>query len=237
MKKILFVLIVFAALSANAQIGGGLIFLSGSLGLNSSGSSNIHTNGGTTVANEGVSVLGFEFSPKAGYMLTKNIGAGLGISYDFMKTTTPDDFDNGTDLFDQVEKDGMFALAPFGRYYMGLSEKFYLYGELSFPIGFGNHKELMWNNDQTNVIDSDIKYNSQSIGTALGFGANYFLNNKIALEARFNALGLYIYSAKTTVEQANGDKNEIKNSGVDFGLDTGNLLDISNLTIGFTIFI
>jgi outer membrane immunogenic protein len=237
MKKLLIALFVLSTFALQAQITGSQLFVSGTLGLNTSGSSSSSTTGGTTVDVDGVSTFGFDISPKVGYLLTDKFGVGLGVGYDYSQTRTPDFFDNGTDVFDQVEKDGSFFVSPFARYYQNLANKFYLYGELSVPVSFISYKELMWNDDFSNVIDSDVKDNALSFGTALGLGANYFLNDMIALEARFNILGFYINSYTTTVEQDNGDKVESNYSSVVFDVNTYDLINFSNLTIGVLIFL
>ena len=237
MKKILLGLLVFLALGANAQIERGKLFVGGTIGLNTYGGSSETIEGSTTTIVDDVSVLGFNIIPRIGYMLTENIGAGLGVGYDYTKTTVPDAFDNGTDLFDQVTKNGTFTVSPFARYYMNVADKFYLFGELGFPIDIGSYKDLMWNDNTDGVVDNDVKYSSISYGFGLGLGANYFVSNNIALEAGFNILGLQYNTSKTTMEQDNGDKATDINSYFNLDFDTNDLINVSSFRIGVKIFL
>ena len=237
MKKILLGLLVFTALGANAQIERGKLFIGGSIGFITSGGSSESIVGSTTTIVDDVSVFGFNIIPRIGYMITENIGAGLGIGYDFTKTTIPDAFDNGTDLFDQVTKSGTFSVSPFVRYYKNVGEKFYLFGELGFPINTGSQKDLMWNENMDGVVDSDVKNSSISYGFGLGLGANYFISDNIALEAGFNILGLQYYTYKITTEQANGDKAIDNNSYFNLDFDTNDLINVSSFRIGVKIFL
>lgn len=237
MKKLILGLFVVLAFGVDAQIERGKLFVGGSVGFNTSGGSTESVVGNTTTEVDDVSALGFHIIPRIGYMLTQNIGAGLGVGYNFTNMTTPDAFDNGTDLFDQVTKNGIFSVSPFARYYKNVAEKFYLFGELDFPVGIGSQKELMWNENMDGVVDSDVKNSSMSYGFGLGLGANYFVSDNIALEAGFNILGMHYSTYKTTEEQANGDKVTDIDSYFILDFDTNNLINVSFLTIGVKIFL
>lgn len=237
MKKLFLGLFTVLTITSFAQIERGDLFVGGSLGFNTSGGSDIFVIGGTTTEVINVSTLGYDITPNIGYMLTDNIGAGLGIGYGYTKTTIPDFFNNGTDLFDQVIKTGRFNISPFARYFMGVSEKFYLFGELAFPIGFGNDTELMWNTDNSGVVDTDEKNSLKNFGFGIGLGADYFVSNKVALEARINVFGLSFNKYETTFEQANGNKFTTKDSYFNLDFNTDNLIDVSSLTIGVKIFL
>lgn len=237
MKNIIIACFVFIGFGLNAQVSDGKIFISGSLGMNSSDGSVVTVIGGTTLTYDGVSVIGFDVMPKVGMMLTENFGAGLGLGYSFTKTRIPDFFDNGADLFEQVEKDWTYTIAPFVRYYESIFDNFYLFGELNIPIAFGDHKELMWNETNDGVVDSDTKVNSSLVGVQFGIGLNYFVGDKMALEAGFNIFGINYYKTSVTEEFADGDKVTLNDSGFNFNFDTKNLLDLSSFTLGIIIFI
>lgn len=237
MKKVLLGLIILAALGVNAQIETGKIFVGGSLGISSSGSSNENINGATTVETEGNSRFGFNILPQAGYMLTEQIGVGLGIGYGIDKLTRPDFFDNGTDQFDQIEKTGSFIISPFARYYKNVTDKFYLYGNFAIPIRMSNNSYLIWNDNFDGTVDYDGTNKSSSFGVSLGLGADYFITDNIALEANFNLFGVNYYSYKTTSTDVNGDGNVDKSSGFNFGFDTANVFNTGNISIGIKVFL
>jgi len=236
MKKILFVLFLFAVTSVNAQIETGKIFVGGRLGISSSSSKNENINGNTTTVTNGVSRSGFSLVPEAGYMITDQIGAGLGIGYDFNKTTTPNFFNNNGNSFDQVEKANTFIISPFARYYKEVADKFYLYGNFAIPIRITNNSSLMWNNDHTGTVDYDGVSKISTFGIALGLGANYFVSDNIALEANFNLFNINYYHIKTTNTANNGDGNIDTNSGFNFNLNSNNLFNLGNFNVGIRVF-
>lgn len=237
MKKILLGLFLIAFISVDAQIETGKIFAGGALGINSSGSSRENISGSTTTETLGVSNFGFKIIPQIGYMITDQIGAGMGLGYDFKKVTTPDFFDNGTDQFNQVETTNSFVISPFARYYKNITDKFYLYGNFSIPILLSNDSKLMWNDNNDGTTDYDGTIKSSTFGIGLGLGANYFVSNNIALEAKFNLFNINYVSVKKTNTDKNGDGNVDNTSGFNFGLDTGNIFNTGNISIGIQIFL
>ncbi len=251
MRKILLGLLVVFAVTANAQneekslitesgnakIQKGKIFVGGMLGFNTSGGSTSTINGGTTTETEGVSTFGFRLIPQAAFMITDNIGAGMGLGYNYSKTTTPDFFDNGNAQFEQVETAGTFIISPFARYYKGLGDKFYLFGELTIPIGLSNNKQLMWNDQFDGTTDYDGEISSTYIGVDLGLGANYFVSDNVALELMFNIFGANYTSNKNTDLDDNGDGTIRKTSSFGLNADSNNLLNFSSLTIGIKVFL
>lgn len=234
MKRVLLGLFVIATLSVSAQIETGKIFVGGSIGINSTGSSVENIAGGTTTETEGVSSFGFSILPQAGYMLTDQIGVGLGIGYGFNKTTTP----NGVaGQYEQVDKDGSFVISPFTRYFKSVTEKFYLYVNFAVPIRTTNTSYLVLNANGDGTEDYDGTLKSSNFGVSLGLGADYFVSDNIALEANFNLFGINYYSYKKTDTNTNGDGNINKNSGFNFGFDTANVFNTGNISVGVKIFL
>ncbi len=236
MKKTLLGLFIIATVAVNAQVESGKIFIGGSFGITSTGSSNENINDNTTTITEGVSQFGYNILPQAGYMLTDEFGVGLGIGYMFLKITTPDFFDNGTDQFDQVEKNGTFAVMPFARYYKGIADKFLLYGQFSIPMGFTNYSRLMLNDNNDGTVDYDGIKKSSYFGIDLGLGANYFVTDNIALEANFNLFGFNYTSTKNTNTDDNGDGNINKNSKFQLKFDSNNIFNTGNIMVGIKVF-
>lgn len=236
MKKILLGLFVVLVLGANAQIEKGNIFVGGSFGLSTSGGSEITIIGGTTTEVDETSYFGFSIIPQVGYMITEKIGTGIGVGYDYTKTTVPDFFDNGTDLFDQIFNNGTILISPFARYYKNVSEKLYFFGELNFPVEIESQKSLMWNANFDGVVDNDVSYSSLSYGFGLGLGAHYFVSNNVALEVNFNLLDMGFTNYKSTIEEPNGDKEIYKDSFFYLNFDTNDLINIGTLQFGVKIF-
>ncbi len=236
MKKVLMGLFVIATVAVNAQIETGQVFVGGSFGFGTSGSSNENIVGGTSTLTDGTSTFSFNILPQVGYMITDNFGAGLGMGYNFLKITTPDFFDNGANQYDQVDKYGTFVIMPFARYYKGIADKFFLFGEFSIPIGFGNYSSLMWNDNRTGTVDYDGIRKALYFGIDLSLGANYFITDNIALEANFGLFGMNYSSTKQTNTDNDGDGNIDKISGFNLDFDTNNIFNTGNISVGIKIF-
>lgn len=227
MKNLLLGLCLAVALGVNAQIEAGKIMTGGSIGFSTENSKTIV--GSTTTVNS--KTFNFNFLPEVGYMLSENLGAGLGFGYDFTKVTTPDFFNNGVDKYDQVEKYGALVIAPFARYYKSTGEKAYAFAEFALPIQMGSEKDMGWNNAGSAVEDLDpIKYSI--IGVQLSLGFNYFLNDKCALEAKWAALGFQSYK-RTTPKSRFGGTDDVVDKQTNIGLG----LDMTAISIGLRVFI
>ena len=247
MKKI--TLIMFAivfSFAASAQIQQGQLIIGGSFGFGTSGGSteNIVAGVSTTVDNN--KVMTFNIIPSVGYMLTENIALGLGVGYDFQKTTVFNAFTDPTDAtntFDNVIKQGTFALNPFFRYYKPVSEKFYIYGEFAIPIGMMSTKELEMDiNDNTGAADgtkdSEAINKTIAMGPQIGLGVNYFISPMIALEANFNLLGFTYASNKITQTDKEGKNGTIqKTSSMNLDFDTDNVFNTGNISVGIKFFL
>jgi hypothetical protein len=238
MKRVLIVLFIFAATSANAQIETGNFFIGGTLGISSSGSSNENINGNTTTTTDGISHFGFNIIPEAGYMVTDQIGVGVGLGYEFNKTTTPDFFNNPItgNSFEQIEKANTFIISPFARYYYKATDKFYLYGNFAIPIRITNNSSLMWNNNLDGTVDYNGTSKNSSFGINLKLGANYFVTDNVALEARFNVFGMNYYNIKSTNTDNNGDGDIKTVSGFNFNVSSYNAFNLGNFSVGIRVF-
>lgn len=166
MKKIfLTAAAIFAFGFANAQEstdGGfskGSMFLSGSVGFDSSKQGDVKENN-------------FTFSPAFGYFVTENIAIGGRLNVQSGKKTMEvagDELENKT---------SGFGLDVFGRYYWTPASQFSLFGELA--AGFGTEK---------NKPAGGVEAKTNKFGVNAGVGVNYFLASNWALEAKWAALG------------------------------------------------
>src|SRR5690554_23685 len=136
----------------------------------------------------------FSIVPNVGYFVAENIAVGTGIGYQSSKASTAS----------PIGKQEAFVVAPFGRYYTPVADKFKFFGHLSVPMAFGT----------TKATDSDLKVgdkngNSTSIGVALSPGFAFYPSSKIGIEFAFNGIS---YNNQS-FEDANG--NKLKGSGRD----------------------
>lgn len=136
----------------------------------------------------------FSIVPNVGYFVSDNIAVGTGIGYQTSKASSASQFG----------KREAFVVAPFGRHYVPLAEKFKFFSQLSVPMEFGT----------TKAIDGDLKVGdktgtSTSIGVALAPGFAYYPSSKIGIEFALN--GIAYQNSK--VEDADG--NKIKGQGSD----------------------
>ena len=247
MKKI--TLIMFAmvfAFAASAQIQQGQLIIGGAFGFGTSGGSTENIAAGVSTTNDNDKVMTFSIIPTVGYMLTENIALGLGVGYDFRKTTVINAFTDPTDAtktFDNVIKEGTFVLSPFFRYYKPVSDKFYIFGEFAIPIGMTKTKELEMDiNDNTGAADgtkdSEAINKTIAMGPQLGLGVNYFVTPMIALEANFNLIGFTYMSNKTTNTDKEGKNGSIvKSSSMNLDFDTDNVFNTGNISVGIKFFL
>lgn len=230
MKKVLLGLLVALAVSLNAQIESGKILIGGEFGFNSNSQSSV-----APVAVDINKSMNLTILPQIGYALSENLAFGLGIGYDYGKNTSIDAIAGTAKTFDYVNKEGMFVIAPFARYYQSTGEKSFAFAEFALPLGFGSSNDNQINTAGDNVEDANQRSMS-SFGVNLSFGFNYFLNDKCALEAKWVAL-TYGSTKYTTTDGAvdpntgNTIDAETKSTNLGFGID------MSALRIGLRIFI
>ncbi len=237
MKKLVLGLFVIAAMSVNAQIEQGSLFFGGSLGFGTTSGSTDNISSGTTTSIDNASTFRFQLIPQAGYMVTENIGVGLGIGYSLNKTTTPNGITGGTDPYDQISKSGAFVIAPFARYYKGVSDKFYLFGEFGLPIIMGSTSDLKLNDDGDGTVDNDDVNKYSSFGIDLSLGVDYFVTDNIALEAGINLFGMDYTSTKSTYTDKDAKNGTISHdSSFNFDFDSSDVFNTGNISVGIKIF-
>lgn len=139
----------------------------------------------------------FTFRPKVGYFVTSNVAIGLNLGF----TSTKRDFGT-TD-----SKSSSFNVGAFGRYYFKPANQFSMFLNLGFDY-MGTKNE---------IGPAETKENGFEIGLAPGF--NYFITNRLALEASIGLLGFS--SMKPDVQGAEATTNFDFNVGINsisFGL-------------------
>lgn len=136
----------------------------------------------------------FSIVPNVGYFVSDNIAVGTGVGYESSKGTVKS----------STGKKEAFVVAPFGRYYTPIAEKFKFFSQLSVPMSFGN----------TKAIDEDLKVGDKtgsttSIGVALSPGFAFYPSSKIGIEFALNGISYNNYKAEDS------DGNKLKGSGSD----------------------
>ncbi len=186
MKKLLLSLVAVAALAfnANAQTEKGKIILGGNVGFNS-----------TKV--DGAAKADFNFSvvPSVGYFIGNNFAIGTGVGYTYDKSVS------------NLEQNEAFRVAPFGRYYVNLTEQFKFFGQLSVPLAFGTEKAVNANGDTGAKTGT-----TTSIGVNVAPGFAFFPNKKIGIEFSVNGLGYENFSNKL---EATGAKVKTNSFGLE----------------------
>jgi len=170
MKKLLLSLVAVSALAftTQAQTEKGKIMLGGNVGFSSS-----------KVETANKSDFSFSVVPSAAYFISDNIAIGTGVGYTYNKEVS------------DLNLNQAFKVAPFGRYYVGLSDQFKFFGQLSVPMSFGNDK----------VLDADGNTGAKTatttnIGVNIAPGFAFFPTKKIGIEFSVNGLGYNNLSAK-----------------------------------------
>jgi len=163
MKKLLLSLVAVASLAygANAQTEKGKIILGGNVGFNS-----------TKIETAAKSDFSFSVVPSIGYFVSDNLAIGTGVGYNYDKQVS-------ANILNQA-----FVVAPFGRYYVGLSDQFKFFGQLSVPMAFGNNKIVNDNGDTGAKVAT-----TTSIGVNIAPGFAFFPTKRIGIEVSVNGLG------------------------------------------------
>lgn len=181
MKKLLLSLVAVAGLAftTQAQTEKGKIILGGNVGFNS-----------TKV--EGVDKADFNFSvvPSVGYFVSDNFAIGTGVGYTYNKAVSDNNLNEA------------FEVAPFGRYYVGLTDQFKFYGQLSVPLAFGTNKDVA---NDGKVGDKTATTTAVGVNVAPGFA--FFPTKKLGIEVSFAGLGYNSLTAKDTPTGAKATLN------------------------------
>lgn len=189
MKKVLLSLVAVAAITfgANAQTEKGKVILGGNVGFNS-----------TKVEGAKKSDVDFSIVPSVGYFVTNNVAIGTGVGYTYNKAVS------------SSKQNEAFVVAPFGRYYVGLSDQFKFFGQLAVPMAFGTNKAVDANGDTGAKLGT-----STAIGVNVAPGFAFYPTKKIGIELSVNGLGYAHVENKDAVTGA-----KVKANGFGFEADT-----------------
>jgi len=197
MKKLLLSLIAVSALAftTQAQTEKGKFILGGSVEFNSS-KDNDASKADTR----------FSIVPSVGYFVSDNFAIGTGVGFG----TSKNHVDAVGNVAGFTTKSEAFVVAPFARYYKGITEQFKFFGQLSVPMAFGNNK--LGDNDGNNYAKTS-KFSN--VGVALSPGFAFFPSKKFGIE--FSVEGISYNNSSD--KNGNGDKiggNKEFNIGANF---------------------
>ncbi|MGE6220560.1 outer membrane beta-barrel protein [Nubsella zeaxanthinifaciens] len=186
MKKLLLSLVAVAAITfgANAQTEKGKIILGGNVGFNS-----------TKVDGAAKADVNFSVVPSVGFFVGNNFAVGTGVGYNYNKSVST------------RNQNEAFEVAPFGRYYVNLTDQFKFFGQLSVPLAFGTVKDVNTTGDTGAKLGT-----TTSIGVNVAPGFAFFPNKKVGIEFSVNGLG---YENFTTKAENTGAKVKTNSFGLD----------------------
>lgn len=186
MKKLLLSIVAVAAFAftTQAQTEKGTWMLGGNVGFNS-----------TKVSGAKKSDVSFSVVPSVGYFVSNNFAIGTGVGYKYDKAVSDKNLTQS------------FEVAPFGRYYVGLSDQFKFFGQLSVPMSFGNLKALDADGNKGAKLGT-----STNIGVTVAPGFAFFPTKHIGIEVSVNGLE-YAHT------QFKAEGTGAKASANSFGLD------------------
>jgi hypothetical protein len=210
-KTFMIVALALTAMVSEAQISKGTIAAGGSFNFDRTGTS---VQAGS-ISVQGPSYTFFELTPRVLYYLSDNLAVGGEIGFVMQSQK------QGT----ASERTSVFTLAPMARYNLPVTERFGLFVDGRMGFGFGGTKETVGN--RTEEGPSVFRFD---LGVSPGM--LYFLNEKIAIEARFGRLG-YSAESQTETETYGNTTSTFKSSSGNFILN----LKTTSLGFGFLYYI
>jgi hypothetical protein len=191
MKNLLTVLLAAglstASIAQENSLQSGKIFAGGSVGFSSTWSKSEVSGGGTTVKEDGPKTTNFNVIPEVNYMLSEKLAVGLGIGYDFTKTTVKDREDEESDTR------GAFIVAPNATYFIPFgNERFGLLVNAAIPISIGTMTEETKSGGTTISRETDM----MGWGVVASPGIYYFASRKFMLTSRLGSI--FSFSSNTT---------------------------------------
>jgi hypothetical protein len=106
-------------------------------------------------------------------------------------------------------RDNNLSLGLSARYYLPLSDKWTLFGNLSGPgYQFGSTTRKEFQQSGQNRFEVTSRYNGYTIGAFLGFGAAYFITPRIGIEASIGSIGYGFSNLKIENEPTFGTAYE-----------------------------
>lgn len=164
----------------------------------------------TTSNDNDTKTTGLTFQPVFGYYIKPRLAIGLGLGLTA----------NKTDVKDGPEtKVNEMYIAPFIRYHKPITEKLFVYGELSLAYGAGK-LEI----DYPFVAGTEDTYNYFQVKLSPGF--EYWMHERWSVNAEWGAIR---YRANNDLED-NNLENDFKSNEFEIGLD------LRSISVGINFF-
>ncbi|MCH5307570.1 MAG: outer membrane beta-barrel protein [Prevotella sp.] len=201
MKKIFMTLAAVAvAATMNAQI-----YVGGSLGFNSSKTTNEVSMDGVTASTDQSSTQ-FTFSPEVGYKLNDNMAVGLALGFGTgSKDAVIEDYDG-------TIKNTSFTIQPYFRYTFVKWDKVSLFADAE--LGYTTGKDTYEISEDNVTVSTDVK--SNAFHFAIVPGIAYQASEKISVVAKLGAGLGYWYTKQEPTD-------EVSISTSEFGLNLNSL--------------
>ena len=164
----------------------------------------------------------FYFSPMVGYDLDEKLSVGGELDFQISSYGSLN-YNNGEEV-EIKSSTTIFGVTPFARYKFAELNKFGLVAEARLPFTYAT--------GETSTGSQTTKNNpTTSIGLGLKPILTYSLNEHFQLECGLNFLSL---SASHSVSKdRDNSKNKSISNNFNFGANTGNVVNVGNITIGF----
>lgn len=208
---------VAMGVAAIAQTSAGTLMLGGNLGFNSfNGGENSATVGATTTTVEKKAFTNWSVSPAIGYFIMNDLAVGLrlslggitrgqAVSTDGRNRENFNSFDLGVELF--------------GRYYMNLSDKLYLFGDLGVGYMSSSWTRRVASTTNPAGFNDGNAVKQTGLGVNIAPGLAYFPSEKWGIDLTLNRIVSFMSMTETEEAPNNAGKTEDKST--DFGIGLG----------------
>lgn len=208
---------VAAGAASYAQIGQGTLMLGGSLGFNSTGEQT------TTITNPSApdvktpSFSNWNFSPRVGYFLADNLAVGIDLSLGqtYRGTATSGSNNENYSSFD-------LGIGVFGRYYVGISDNFYFFGQAN--IGYTTSSWTERVGAGGGGFQDDDKNTVSGFNVGIAPGLTFFPSAKWGVDLTLNQiLGLRMSTSKveTPADALGNQVSDTETKRTDFNIGLG----------------
>jgi hypothetical protein len=219
MKRLLTLTVVCAfAWTANAQTEKGKILLGGNIDYNHGKSESIYQfpqDQSVSLQNKNT-FNSFSIGPNVGIFIKDNFAVGLGLTYSHGESNANGsqvNYQNGMPYLKystSTNKSDLFGINPYARYYVGLTDKFKFFGQLTAHLAKGTQKGLYSSLDTTS-----LKYQVTAIDFNFQPGLAFFPIKRLSIQLSTVVLN---YSHMETKNKLNNDKSSENKFG--FNADT-----------------
>ena len=191
----------------------------GSIGFNSSKSSELRTNSNFESKTDGKS-FSINLTPYAGYYFTDKIVAGALVSLNLGNSTSETHSTTSNNVFKSKSNNILLGVGPFGRFYFGkLNSRGMPFAEASFQVSFyPENKSMSYTNGIRNYTAIFKSYLPKNAGARIGY--EHFLNRHIGLQYTLG-FSYTEYSYKVTYDYVASNDASFKDNYSSIGITGG----------------